>query len=315
MRIVSLEPGCTEWLAAFDALEFLAARSHACDYPPSATDRPIASSSLINATTSRAIHNEIMTRLERGLGEFEVDTDLIASLEPDLILTNGDPHIHPDLPSDFAKEIASRCGKCPQIFSMRPATFKQVLNEALRLGSVIGRARQAMTCVATLERRLAGLQSQLGIRKKSSSSDLPSVVCFGWLDPIITSGYWISDMIALAGGREVVHAAGGPCAEIEWEAVLRADPDVLAIIPHGFDLEKTRGELGSLMQRPGWRDLKAVRTGYVFAFDGRGCFSRPGPRLYRGIELLACALHPEKSECEAEEWEMEKVRSALKPGA
>jgi iron complex transport system substrate-binding protein len=97
--------------------------------------------------------------------------------------------------------------------------------------------------------------------------------------------------------------------------VLRADPDVLAIIPHGFDLEKTRGELGSLMQRPGWRDLKAVRTGYVFAFDGRGCFSRPGPRLYRGIELLACALHPEKSECEAEEWEMEKVRSALKPGA
>lgn len=315
MRIVSLEPGCTEWLVAFDALEFLAARSHACNYPPSVTDRPVATSSRIKATTSRGIYNEMMGRLEREMGEFEIDIDLIASLEPDLILTNGDPHIHPDLPSDFEREIATRCGKCPQIFSMRPTTFKQVLNEALRLGSVIGRAPRAMTCIATLERRLAGLQSRLGIRKKSSSSDLPSVACFGWIDPIMTSGYWISDMVALAGGRSVVQNAGGPPSEVEWEAVLRADPDVLAIIPYGFDLEKTRGELGSLMQRPGWRDLKAVRTGHVFVFDGGGCFGRPGPRLYRGIELLACTLHPEKSECEADEWEMENVRSALKPGA
>lgn len=122
-------------------------------------------------------------------------------------------------------------------------------------------------------------------------------------------------MIALAGGRVVVQDADGPSAEIDWESVLSADPDVMAIIPHGFDLKKTRGELGSLTQHPGWRNLKAVRTERVFAIDGGGCFGRPGPRLYRGIELLACALHPEKVECKVDEWEMENVRNALKPGA
>jgi iron complex transport system substrate-binding protein len=256
-----------------------------------------------------------MTRHERGLDDIEVDLDMIASLEPDLILTNGDPNTDPDLPSDFEREIASRCGKYPQVFSTRPTTFKQVLTEALRLGSAIGRARQAMACIARLEHRLAGLQHQIGIRKNSSSSDLPSVVCIGWLDPIITSGEWISDMIALAGGRVVVQDADAPSAETEWESVLAADPDAIAIIPHGFDLRKTRSELVSLMQRPGWRSLKAVRTESVFAFDGGGCFGRPGPRLYRGIELLAFALYPERFECSVEEWEMGIVRTALKPGA
>lgn len=314
MRIVSLEPGCTEWVAAFGAREYLVARSDVCDYPPSVKDLPVAIKYSITDTTSQGIYAESMSRVERGHGVFYIDTKLIRSLQPDLILTNGEPHIRRELSVDSGGEITTLSGECTKTFEMRPTTFKQVLNDALRLGSMIGRSREAMTCVAMLERRLGTLQTRLGIRKATRSDDLPSVLSLGEINPIIAHGYWLPDMVALAGGLPVVQEAGNPSRRIDWEAVLHEDPDVLAIIVSGFDLKRSRGELAALAQRPEWHDLKAVRTGRVFIFDGGGCFSRPGPRLYRGIELLACALH-QKTGFEPEEWEMENVRTAWKPGS
>ena len=358
MRIVSLSPSCTEWVAALDASEHLVGRSHACDYPPPLKNLPSVTSCTIEVTSSRSIYDEITKRVDNETGLQDVDLDLIAHLEPDLILAQSLDGSDAQSLARLEKSISTWPEKRASIFSMHASSFKQVLNEALRLAASIGRTREAMTYIAVMERRLAALRNLVGIDKRSSPESLPTIMCIEWLDPIVTATHWIPDMVELAGGRPLAGAGtfsgSGPFAvdvprdanrsradksdgtsRLEgWEAVRRADPDVLAVLPHGFDLETSRRELVSLTDRPGWRDLTAVKSDRVFAFDARAYFSRPGPRLYRGIELLACALHPNRAAGAVKErarhgveegsvgaarvwemdavrdWEMEIVRSA-----
>ncbi len=153
------------------------------------------------------------------------------------------------------------------------------------------------------------MQLQLGLGKRAGPSKLPTVACIEWLDPVMTAGHWVPSLVKLAGGRVLAAEEGAPSAYVDWSAIVQADPDVLAIMPCGFDLEAIRRELETLVRRPGWNRLRAVREGRVVAFDGNAFFNRPGPRLYRAVELLAAALHPEEYVMQAEDWEMEAIRT------
>lgn len=318
MRIVSLLPAATEWLGAMGALDALVARSHACDFPPSIGGLPVVTkpvredASTSPVTIARSDDADASPCLLEGCSRFDVDLTRLAALKPDLILAQDRCPTCTLSRAALENQPAFRAGDVSEIFSMQPTTFKQVLNDALRLGKKIGRTREAMEFVARRERRLQDLRSRLGLSKRSGSESRPSVLCISCIDPLVAAGNWVPDMVELAGGAmSDLGVAGQPSHFLGWTSVRRADPDVLAFVLSGLDLETTRSEvIMRIPALPGWADLRAVRNGRVYVFNGRDYFSRPGPRLYRGIELLALALHPQRltPDFTAAEWEMEKIR-------
>ena len=295
MRIASLLPAATEWVCAFDGAGDLVARSHECDFPAAAQDAPIVTRSTYAADgDSAAIDAAVQGQLQQGLSLYEVDLERLRALRPDLILTQAQCEVCavalPQLEAMLADGSgADEAGAAPQLLSMEPMTFKQVLDAALRLGRAIGRMEAAMAFVAEKEKALRALQGRLG-----RDASRPTVACIEWMEPLMTAGHWMPDLVAHAGGRAVLAERGEPSRCAEWTALCAADPDVLALLPCGFSLAETRRDLSFLTERDGWQDLKAVRAGRVYLFDGNAYFNRPGPRLYRSAELLAAALHPDR---------------------
>jgi iron complex transport system substrate-binding protein len=121
----------------------------------------------------------------------------------------------------------------------------------------------------------------------------PSVACVEWVDPLMAAGNWVPELVTLAGGTSVFGEKGEHSPWLEWESLRAADPEVIVLLPCGFDIERTRQELAPLIAQPGWDDLQAVRSGRVFVTDGNQYFNRPGPRLIESVEILAEILHPD----------------------
>ncbi len=285
MRVVSLLPAATEWVFAFGAGDRLVGRSHACDYPPSARALPAVTRPAFAAEAdAAALDAAVRNRLRQGGRLWDLDLEQLRALRPDLLLT---------LAQDDA-EGAAWTGTPPQLFAMAPTTLKEVLDAALRLGRLLGRMEAAMRFLAGAEHRLRALRERLGLHRRSDPSAWPTVACLAWMDPLMTAGCWIPDVVEMAGGRAVLAEKGAPSRLVAWETLRAADPDVIALAPCGRTLEQARRDLPLLTQRDGWAALKAVRTGRLFLFDGNAHFNRPGPRLYRAVELLAAALHPDR---------------------
>ncbi|PSQ89446.1 MAG: cobalamin-binding protein [Bacteroidetes bacterium QS_8_64_10] len=307
MRIASLLPAATEWLAAFDALDDLVARSHECDWPPAARSAPVVTSAAIpaDATTSAAIDRSVQETLSEGLSLYDVDLEQLRRLSPDLVLTQAQCEACavslPQLEDMLEEESDAR----PELLSMQPMTLKEVFDEALRLGKKAGRIDKAMAVIADGEERLRRLRERLGLN--DDTAERPTVACIEWMDPLMTAGHWMPDVARQAGGKAVLAGKGEPSRRIIWDALREADPDVIAVMPCGFSLDETRADLYALTDRPGWRELGAVRAGRVFLFDGSAYFNRPGPRLYRSVELLAAALHPDSTEVNAGDREMQHL--------
>ncbi len=161
-----------------------------------------------------------------------------------------------------------------------------------------------MHWIGEAEQHLQALRDRLGLHKRSDTSGWPTVACIEWMEPLMIAGHWVPDVVEMAGGRAVLAQKGTHTRTVAWDDLRAADPDVIAVLPCGFTLEQTRRDLHFLTDRAGWVELKAVRQGRVYLFDGNAYFNRPGPRLYRAIELLAAALHPkEMSNFVSEDWE------------
>lgn len=293
MRVLSLLPAATEWIAAFGASECLVGRSHACDHPPSVTSLPVVTSTAVPANaTSAAIQGQVQDRLQQGVSLYTVDLELVRTLQPDLIVTQAQCEACAVSLNQLEADLARWSNGQPELFSLTPLTLKQVLDAALRLGKRLGRTEGAMHDIGARERRLQEYRQAVDLERPSSRESLPRVVCIEWLDPLMTAGHWMPDVVEQAGGRSVLAELGQPSTRVDWEAVCAEDPDVLAIMPCGFTIEQTLRDLHLLTERAGWEDLTAVRSGRVFVFDGNAYFNRPGPRLYRAIELLGTMLHP-----------------------
>ena len=246
--------------------------------------------------------------MPRGLSLYDVDLDALHELRPDLIVTQAQCDVCAVSLDALEAALAEWTGARPQIFSMEPMTFKQALDAALRLGRTVGRMPEAMRVIADGERRLRVLHERIGRRRDGSLADrpTPTVACIEWIEPLMTAGHWTPDLVDLAGGRAVCTEAGAPSQYIAWDALVAADPDVLAVVACGFTIEEALRDLHFLSDRPEWDALRAVRAGRVFVFDGDAYFNRPGPRLYRSVELLAAALHGDAG-VEPNAWEMRSL--------
>jgi len=328
LHILSLLPGATEMVAALGCADRLVGRSHECDFPEAIRHLPVCTRTRVDAAASSGeIHQGVGRLMERALSLFELDLPLIRDLRPDLILTQAQCEVCAVSVNDVETALAGWLGERPRVLSFAPQRLADVFADLLRLGEVLDVADRARTVVAELRGRLSviraatlkrvashGLQVgpvlrtgrvalgetrptnvELTDQDENVAPIRPTVVCIEWFEPLMVAGNWVPELVEIAGGRDVLGKPGEHSPWIEWETIRRADPDVIILMPCGFDLARTLAESRCLQSRPGWSDLRAVRSGRVFAVDGNSHFNRPGPRLVESAEILEEILWAERA--------------------
>ncbi|HEX6173627.1 MAG TPA: cobalamin-binding protein [Candidatus Binatia bacterium] len=291
MRICSLLPGATEIACALGLADDIVGVSHECDFPAAVRSKPVMVRSRIDPTMigSGEIDRQVGDLLRSKQSLYALDEKLFKDSEPDLILTQGLCDV---CALDYNDVVRAACSLAqePTIVSLDPHCLADILNDVLRIGEVTHRLRQAESLVQELRLRIQAVRD-----RTARSASQPRVACLEWFDPLYIAGHWVPEMVQIAGGNDILGTAGEPSVKIEWEALIASRPEVLILMPCGFDLERAIRESSLLKDRAGWQTLPAGRDGRVFAVSGADYFSRPGPRLIDGLEILGQLIHPELS--------------------
>ena len=280
MRIASLVPSATEMLFALGLGDSVVAVTHECDHPPEAAALPHLTRTVIpEGLTTREIDRAVRQRTEAGEPLYELDASLLAELAPELIVTQAVCEVCA-VAFEEVQALAASLPARPQVISLDPATLADVLADMPRL-SEAGGAREAGAELADRSTRRIS-----AVAEAVASEPRIRVAALEWLDPVFVGGHWVPEMIQLAGGEDVLGRAGKRSHTAEWAEVEAARPEVILSIPCGYGAEQAARE--TLLQR----DRLARLGARVLAVDASSYFSRPGPRLVEGIELLAHLLHP-----------------------
>lgn len=287
MRICSLLPGATEIAYLLGLGDQIVGVTHECDYPADAKQKRVVVRSAIdpNRMSSLEIDRKVGELLQAGKGLYSIDAQRFLEAAPDIILTQGLCDVCA-LDYNEVAAAARRLPHPPSILSLNPHSLTDILDDILRVGARTSREAAAETLVGDLRERI----ERLGF---SEPDYRPRVVCLEWFEPLYVAGHWVPEMVALAGGHDVLGRKGEPSVKIAWHQVVDAKPDVILLMPCGFDARRAVKESAPLRSREGWNELPAVKTGNVYALNGNAYFSRPGPRLVNGLEILARIIHPE----------------------
>ncbi len=289
MRICSFLPSATEIVYALGLGDSLSGITYECDYPPEARQkRVVVQTRLTHTSGSAEIDRQVSEFMARGESLYQIDVEALRGIQPDLIITQDLCRVCAASPGDLAHALAA-LPRAPQVLSLNPNRIADVWRDIQTVGEATGRGPEARALVVDLERRAAAVE-----RAVAGATNRPRVLCLEWLDPPFVAGHWVPEMVARAGGTDVMGRAGEPGFRIAWEKVLGTRPDVVAMMPCGFALERTMEEIKTTRFPPGWSKLPAVREGHVFAVDASSYFSRPGPRLATGVEILGRVLHPDR---------------------
>jgi iron complex transport system substrate-binding protein len=275
MRIVSLIPSATEIVDCLGLTSYLVGRSHECDFPESVRSLPICTAPKFDPHgDSATIHDRVTDILQSALSVYNIDTELLQKLQPTHILTQAQCEVCAVNLSDVEQAVASLTGCTPQIISLQPDRLDDVWQDI---------ARSAVAFGVDAEPIISGLKARM---TANVATNRPRVACIEWIEPLMAAGNWVPELVALAGGENLFGAVGQHSPWMQWAELVAADPDVIVIMPCGFDLERTRSESVILVQHPDWAGLKAVRSGRVYVTDGNQYFNRPGPRLVESFEIL-----------------------------
>ncbi len=292
MRIVSLLPSATEIVFALGLGGELVGVSHECDYPPAARDvRPVtAAVHDISNASSHAVHRLVEGSVQAGSSLYALDAAALAEVRPDLILTQELCRVCA-VGYREVSEVARTLGGEVSVVSLDPTSIEGVLNSIQTVGAMTEAEDQAVALVEELRERLRAVEEIVASRRQDGFSP-PRVVAIEWLDPPFAVGRWIPEQVRRAGGWELLGHEGERSAQTSWDAVREVDPEVIVLMPGGLDLEATVRVWDALPRPAGWAELRAVQEGRVHAVDGSAYFSRPGPRVVDGIELLAEVIDP-----------------------
>lgn len=287
-RIISLIPSATEIVAALGGAGRLVGRSHECDFPPDVAGLPALTAPRFDPTApSRTIDRDVRALLHDGLSPYRLDAAGLKALAPDLVLTQAQCDACAVGLDQVEAALCDWVGHPVTVISLSPTRLDEVWAD-------IGRVAEALDLRTTGEALVAGLRERVAAVAATAAAapDRPSIACVEWLDPLMSAGHWVPEMVALAGGAGRFGEIGAPAAPLEWEELVHIDPDILAFMPCGFGIGRTRSALPVLSNRFGWEWLTAARSGRVFLVDGHHYFNRPGPRLVDSLEILAELLHP-----------------------
>jgi iron complex transport system substrate-binding protein len=288
VRIVSLLPSATEIVCALGLADELVAVTHECDYPPEVRGKPvITASALDQAADSATIDRLVAGSIHEHRGIYTLDERLLSEVRPDLILTQELCDVCAVSYSEVQRAARILPGDTP-VVSLEPRTLGDILDTIMLVGRLTGHEETAAEVVARLRARIDAVAA-----RARAAATRARVYCMEWIDPPFGAGHWIPEMVRLAGGEDVLGREGEPSARVTWPEVAAAAPDVVVVMPCGFDTERAARELAAVQDRPEWRGLPAVARGAVWVTNGSAYFSRPGPRMVDGLEILAHALHPD----------------------
>ncbi len=294
-RIISLIPSATEIVASLEMTDRLVGCSHECDYPPDVVTHPVCTQPKFDPEgTSAEIHDRVTHLLQSALSVYRVKTELLEQLQPTHILTQAQCEVCAVSLADVQQAAATLTGSQPQIISLQPMVLGDVWTDIERVAVALSTPEHDLTRIA--EQTIAALNARIDACTQVTQSlpDRPTVACIEWTEPLMAAGNWVPELVALAGGECLFGAIGQHSPWLQPGELVAADPDVIIVMPCGFDLVRTQQETTLLLQRPDWQTLKAVRTGKVYVTDGNQYFNRPGPRLVDSLEILAEILHPDR---------------------
>jgi len=288
MQICSLLPSATEILYALQLGDSVAGVTHECDFPPDAAKKPVLIRPRVDSTAPLAeLDRQVNELVARGESIYAVDAELLANLAPDLIVTQDLCHACAASPGDLATAL-TRLPKHPRVLSLSPHSLADVWQDICRVGEATRTSTEAEALAAKLAARVATIQSLT-----ANASKRPRVVCLEWLDPFYVGGHWVPEMVVNAGGEDVLGRAGERSFRVTPEQIEHSDPDVIMVMQCGFAAERNAADFRARGLLETWRSLSAVRERRVYAVDANSYFSRPGPRLADGVELLAHIFHPD----------------------
>lgn len=294
VRIVSLLPSATEICFALGLGDELVGRTHECDYPPEAADIPVLTADVgaVATATSREINDRVAASVHGGESIYRLDVGALAAADPDLILTQDLCDVCAVSYRDVAAAV-QLAGTDSEIVSLEPTSIEGILNSISTVGAYAEAEDEAVGLIELLRERLARIENRV-LERRLAGLPPRRVVSLEWLDPPFAAGHWVPEQVRRAGGWDLLGSNGQPARETTWESVRDVEPEMLLLMPCGFDAARSAEEWRAGRDaRPTWlQDLDAVRSGEVYAVDGSAYFSRPGPRVVDGIALLAEIFDP-----------------------
>jgi len=291
MRICTLLPSATEICYALGLGDSVLGVTHECDFPSEARSKRVVVTSRLPHTTDSAEIDRLVTEFTaRGESVYRVDAEALRELDPDLIITQDLCHVCAASPDDLAAAL-STLPRMPKVLSLNPHRLSDVWDNVISVGAATKTEKTAESLVEYLKDRVASVERV--VQPFIATHARPRIACLEWLNPVFNAGHWVPEMVALAGGEDVLAHAGQPSVRMEWQQVFAAHPEVILISPCGYDLAAATKEFSHLQLPNGWNDLPAVKHGRVYVTNANSYLSRPGPRLAEGVAILAKALHPD----------------------
>ena len=287
-RIVSLLPSATEIVCALGLAHHLVGVSHSCDHPPLIRSKPRLTRARfpLDGLSSGEMDAAVRQALREFGSVYEVDNERLAAVAPDLLLTQGVCEVCA-VPTRDAEAAALALVACPTVLALDAHDITGVLATIRLVGHAGGVPERAERCVRDIERRIAA------VRARVEGRPLARVLALEWLDPPFVPGHWVPEMVALAGGTLLRGVSGRPSFAVQWAELVGLDPDVLLVTPCGFELAAARADADACRAPLGAVAPRAIRSGRAYAVDATAHFSRPGPRVADGVELLGALFHPD----------------------
>lgn len=287
-RIVSLLPSTTEVVCALGKKSNLVGRSHECDYPASVEELPLCTEPKFEPDgTSYQIDLRVKALLQDGLSVYRVDSEVLAALEPDIIITQDHCEVCAASLDEVRKATQEILNDDVTIVSVSPTDLAGVFDSIQEIAGALG-------VKAKGENLIKNINSCFDeVRSKVNNKEVRNISCLEWMNPLMAAGNWIPELVEIAGGRELGAIAGKHSPILEWQNLFELNPEVLAVVPCGYTIDQTLSEMDTLTDHKEWSRLKAVLKGNVYILDGNHFFNRPGPRLTDSAEIFAEILHPD----------------------
>ena len=287
MRLVSFLPSATEILYELGVGDNVFAVTHECNYPADAKTKPrvIHSSFDPQKMSSQEIDNKVIDLVTSGKDIYILDEQVLKKANPDLIIAQGICEVCSPYTREIDKAVSLLGGK-PEVLVLDPKNLDEILHNVLEVGNRVGKQEQAKEFVTKLQKRIDHIKNTTKISR-------PKVICIEWLDPIFTAGHWVPQMVEIAGGTNGISSTGEKSRKMQIDEIITFDPDIIILMPCGFDIDRTILEYEKLHEDSKWKKIRAVKNGEVYVVNANEYFSKPGPRTVAGLEILAKIIHPD----------------------
>jgi iron complex transport system substrate-binding protein len=288
-RLLPLISSATEIVHALGLGKFQVGRSHECDFPAEVKKLPICTRPAIPVDGSSAeIDALVKDRLRRALSVYDVDARMIRELGPTHIITQTQCEVCAVSLADVERALQNEFATKAKVISLQPYALADVWADIRRVAQACDDSQRGEQVICELQKRMTNIQ-----QRAKQAQRHPTVAAIEWLEPLMAGGNWVPELIEMGNGHNLFGLSGQHSPWMPWEQLVQANPDVIAILPCGFDIPRTRTEMHWLTDRAQWGSLAAVRQGNVFVCDGNQFMNRPGPRLVESLQIFAEILHPQ----------------------